>query len=26
VPEHPLTPLRLVGAACVVGGVVLVRS
>ena len=26
VPEHPLTPLRLVGAACVVVGVVLVRS
>jgi transporter family-2 protein len=26
VPEHPLTPLRLIGAACIVGGVVLVRS
>jgi transporter family-2 protein len=26
VPEHPLTALRLVGAACVVAGVVLVRS
>jgi bacterial/archaeal transporter family-2 protein len=24
--QHPLTPQRLVGAACVVGGVVLVRS
>ena len=26
VPQHAVTPLRLIGVACVVGGVVLVRS
>lgn len=26
VPQHPLTAVRLLGAACIVGGVILVRS